>query len=346
MTKRTTEMPKYQRLVEIYAHLIRHRRRKFTVEDMRSYLNQSGPVSLRNVQRDLKDLSETNVSGVTSEIIAGKKHYFIQTDMRTKLTLPLQQNSMLAFFLLKRLQPFFAPKAKTIEDLSQAVLDLTGETDWELFEDLDEELEKSAFILGEKSPLTVDDNLFNDLLTSLTKHNKLKILYSAAGNEKPTKKIVCPAKLILFKGELYFICMSEYNPKHDFYIKLCRIMSAELMRETFEPDPKRIKRIEDRLVTSFGMFDQNVPQPQKVVVHFPEGPYYKHIFTEKKFHNSQKVSIDKKGNVLVTMSVPVGLDLINWVLSWPDAVVLEPEELKKQMLVVAKTLMEKYGKEK
>jgi hypothetical protein len=44
------------------------------------------------------------------------------------------------------------------------------------------------------------------------------------------------------------------------------------------------------------------------------------------------------------MSVPVGLDLINWVLSWPDAIVQEPEELKKEMRVVAKTLMEKYGK--
>jgi predicted DNA-binding transcriptional regulator YafY len=344
MAERTTEMPKYQRLVEIYAHLIRNRRRKYTVEDVRSYLEQSGPVSLRNVQRDLKDLSETNVSGVTSEIISSKKHYFIQPDMRSKLTLPLQQNSMLAFFLLKRLQPFFAAKAKTIEDLSQVILDLTGETDWELFEDLDEKLEESTFLLGEHSPLAIDGNLFNDLLTSLVKHRRLKILYHAAGKEKPTKKIVCPAKLILFKGELYFVCMSEYNPDHDFYIKLCRIMGAELMPETFEPDPKRIKRIEDRLVTSFGIFDQNVPKTQKVVVRFPAGPYYQHIFTEKKFHNSQKVSVDKKGDVLVTMSVPVGLDLINWVLSWPEAVVMEPEGLKKEMLVVAKTLMEKYGK--
>jgi predicted DNA-binding transcriptional regulator YafY len=54
-------------------------------------------------------------------------------------------------------------------------------------------------------------SLFNDLLTSLVKHRRLKILYHAAGKEKPTKKIVCPAKLILFKGELYFVCMSEYS---------------------------------------------------------------------------------------------------------------------------------------
>ena len=344
MVEKTTEQPKYQRVVEIYAHLIRHRRNKFTVEDIRSYIEQSGPVSLRNVQRDLKDLSETVSSGITSEIINGKKHYFIQPDMRSKLTLPLQQNSMLAFFLLKRLQPFFARKARTIEDLSQAILDLTGDSDYDLFEDLDEKLEESTFLLGEQSPLVIDGNLFNDLLTSLVKHNKLKVLYYAAGNEKPTKKIICPAKLLLFKGELYFVCMSEYYPERDFYIKLCRIMGAELMRETFEPDPKRIMRIEDRLLKSFGMLDQNEPQTQKVVVRFPAGPYYKHIFTEKIFHNSQKVSFDKKGDIRVTMNVPVGLDLINWVLSWPDAVVLEPQELKNEILSVANTLLKKYGK--
>jgi predicted DNA-binding transcriptional regulator YafY len=344
MTNRTTEMPKYQRLVEMYAHLVRNRRRKYTVEDMRSYLEQSGPISLRNVQRDLKDLSGINVSGVTSEIIAGKKSYFIQPDLRSKLTLPLQQNSMLAFFLLKRLQPFFAAKAKTIEDLSQAILDLTGETDWELFEDLDEKLEESTFLLGERSPLAIDGNLFNNLLTSLVKHRRLKIAYHAAGKESPANKIVCPAKLILFKSELYFICMSQYNSEHDFYLKLCRILSAELTAETFEPDAKRIKRIEDRLASSFGIFDQNAPKIRKVVLRFPPGPYYRHIFTELKFHHSQKVSVDKKGNVLVTMSVPVGLDLINWVLSWPDAVVMAPKELKEEMVAVARRLLERHGR--
>ena len=109
--------------------------------------------------------------------------------------------------------------------------------------------------LGEQSPLAIDGNLFNDLLTSLVKHLKLKILYTFAGKEQPIKKIICPAKLILFKGELYFICMSERHPDHDFYIKLCRILEAEPLRETFIPDPKRIKRIEDRLSKSFGMFD-------------------------------------------------------------------------------------------
>ena len=48
--------------------------------------------------------------------------------------------------------------------------------------------------------------------------------------------------------------MSEYYEK-DFFIKISRIVKAELTNESFAPDPKRIKRIEDRLIKSFGMFD-------------------------------------------------------------------------------------------
>jgi predicted DNA-binding transcriptional regulator YafY len=341
MTK--TETPRGERMAKILIHLIRNRRRRFTVTDLHTWLNTDEPVHLRNVQRDLKVLAEVHSDVVGTDRQDGKLCYFIHPDMRGKISLPIQKNGLLAFFLLKRIKPFFAPKAKTLEELAEAVTDRASDSDYELFEDLDEHLEESTFLFGEQSPFSIDGQMFNALLTSLVKNNKLKILYSAAAKHKPIKKIICPAKLVLYKGELYFICMSEYNPDHDFYIKLCRILSVELMRDTFVPDPKRIKRIKDRLVNSFGMFDGNVPRLQKVIVRFPAGPYYQHIFTEKQFHNSQKISTDKNGDTLISMNVPVGLDLINWVLSWPEAVVVEPEELKKEMLTVARTLLKKYG---
>lgn len=338
----TTDIPKGERMVRIYALLVRNKSKKFTVQDIMNHLGQTDSVSLRNAQRDLKDLAEVRGSCVMSETSDGKKYYSIEPDMRRKITVPIQRNSMLAFFLLKRLQPFFASKAKTLEELSDAVTDRTAESDYDLFEDLDEKLEETTFLFGEQSPLTIDGQMFDDLLTSLVKRRKLKVLYQGGDREKPVSKIICPAKLILFKGELYFICMSEYKAEWDFFIKLCRILKAELKNETFTPDPKRIKRIEQRLAGSFGIMDATIPEPKKVVVRFPAGPYYQHIFTEKRFHQSQKVSKDKQGNILVTLNVPIGLDLINWVLSWPESVVLEPKELIKEMLVVAKTLEKKY----
>lgn len=191
--------------------------------------------------------------------------------------------------------------------------------------------------------LTLDGAIFNDLLTSLIKHRKLKIQYAGAAYEQPKEKTVCPVKLLLFKGELYFICMSESDSKWDFYVKLSRILKAELTDIVFVPDKKRIERIEKRLVESFGIYDGAEPAPKKIVIRFPSDKYYEQIFNEKKYHHSQKLSKDKAGNNILTMHAPVGLDLVSWVLGWPDAIVIEPEELKEELRNVGKLLIKKYS---
>lgn len=339
---KVTDNRKGDRLVRIMTYLIRNRTRKYTAMDIYNYFSSRESVSLRNIQRDLVDLSHIQNSHVCQIRERGKLYYQIEPDMRSKLTLPIQRNSILAFFLLKRIQPFFAPHAKTFEELTETVASNSAQSDFELFEDLDAKLEESTFLFGEQSPLALDGNLFNDLITSLIEKRKLKILYAGANYEKPQTKIICPAKLILFKGELYFICMSEYQQKWDFYIKLCRILKAELTKKTFTPDPARIKRIEKRLVSSFGILDKTDPEPCDILIQFPPNEYYQRIFTEKKYHHSQKLSTDKDGNAILTMCVPVGMDLINWILSWPEAVVLEPKALRKELHRTGEKLAQKY----
>jgi predicted DNA-binding transcriptional regulator YafY len=339
-----TEIPRGERLVKIFGHLVRNKARRFTVQDIVTFLSQDENVTLRNVQRDLKALTEIRGIPVRCETVSGKKQYSLEPDMRGKLSLPIQKNGLLAFFLLKRVQTFFAPGAKSMEDITEALIDRAAETDYdEIFEDLDQKLEESTFLLGEKSMLSLDGEQFNNILTSLIKRKKLKILYHAGKCEQPYEKIICPAKLLLYCGELYFVCMSEHYDK-DFFVKISRIAKAEILNESFEPDPKRIKRIEDRLVKSFGMFDGVEPKVCRVKVRFPSTPYYKLIFSEKKFHHSQKMSENKKDGIILTMNVPIGLDLVNWVLSWPEAVVVEPKELIEEMRVVARALTKKYGK--
>lgn len=339
-----TETPRGERLVKIFCHLVRNKARGFTVQDIMTFLKQDENVTLRNVQRDLKALTE--IAGIPVRCVSdnGKKKYSLTPEMRQKFSLPIQKNGLLAFFLLKRLQTFFAPGAKSMDDITEALLDRASEPDYdEIFEDLDQRLEESTFLLGEKSSLTLDGGLFDNILTSLVKKRKLKILYHAGKSEEPYEKIICPAKLLLYSGELYFVCMSEYS-NTDFYIKISRIIKAELTNESFSPDPKRIQHIEERLVKSFGIFDGVGQKVCRVKVRFPSTPYYKLIFSEKKFHSSQQMMESKKAGILITLSVPVGMDLINWVLSWPEAVVVEPNELIEEMKVVARTLTKKYGK--
>ena len=77
--------------------------------------------------------------------------------MRNKLSLPIQRNAIIALFLLKKLQPFFAPQAKTFKEIGTAISQLSTPKNYDLFEDFDEKLEAKSQILGEQSALTPGD---------------------------------------------------------------------------------------------------------------------------------------------------------------------------------------------
>ena len=173
------------------------------------------------------------------------------------------------------------------------------------------------------------------------KKRKMNIVYQRSDLTGTVDKTICPVKLVVFKGELYFLCTT---PQWDYYIKLSRILTAAITDETFTLPADRRRRIEERLSASFGIFDEVEPDIKKIVVKFPARPYYKLIFTERRFHDSQKITLDKNGNVMLTMRVPVGLDLINWVLSWPEAIVVEPPELMEKLLEIGMELIGKYEK--
>jgi len=52
----------------------------------------------------------------------------------------------------------------------------------------------------------------------------------------------------------------------------------------------------------------------------------------------------KSGRLVLTLSAPVGFDLVNWVLAWPEAEVAGPDELRKELKNVGSELVKKYGK--
>ena len=190
---------------------------------------------------------------------------------------------------------------------------------------------------------SLDGAMFNVLLTALADRRKLMILYANPGRPEPSEKIICPVKLILYRGELYFSCLPLAGKKRDFYIRLSRIMKADLIGESFIPDQKDLERIEKRLNSSFGLLDDEDAKPEKIIIRFPRGDYYKKILSERRFHGTQEIKEDKKGNTILTMEAPVGFELLNWVIGWPEGEVVGPEGLKKEMREVGRRLVKQYN---
>jgi predicted DNA-binding transcriptional regulator YafY len=337
----SSEIPRGERMVKIYAYLIRNRTHKYTVNEIQAWLERQSneEVILRNVQRDLKVLAETPDTCVTCSRIDGKLKYFIEPDMVGSISLPIERNGLLAMFLLKRLQPFFASTAKNVEQLGSVLKEIGLRSQDDLFDDLDQRLEQDAFRMGESSVLNLDNDTLNNMLTALAERRKLEISYRRSAEGNPESRTICPVKLILYKSELYFACISE---KHDYYIKLCRITSAALKEESFAVATDRLKRIESRLTRSFGILDDDESQLETVVLRFPAG--WGLILSERRFHNSQKLSKDKKGNCILTMKAPVGKDLMQWVLGWSDSVVaVKPEKLRVMIRETAAGLVKEYA---
>ncbi len=340
---RTTETPKGQRMAKILTFLIRNRPRKYAAKDIQSYLNLDEEVSLRNVQRDLKELYNIPNCHVQQITEKGKVYYQIEEDMRSKLTLPIERNAIMALFLLKKLQPFFAPRAKTFKEMGEAISELSTPKDYDLFEDFDEKLEESTQILGEQSALTIADNMLNDLMVSLMERRRLKIRYQKSFDEKPTSTSICPVKLVMYKGELYFMCIAETVEDRNYWMKLCRIVHTELTDNKFHVSPERMEKIEKRLKKSSGILSDAAAKPKKIELRFPY--YFDRIFSEKRFHSTQKMKKNKNGDVILTMEVPIDTDLIQWILGWSTSVmVAKPKDLKDKMKDMGKFLMKSYGK--
>lgn len=340
----SSELPRGERMVRMYAYLIRNRTRKFTVREIHAYLESlhDEEVTLRNVQRDLKRLAEMQGSCITSDRVGGKLTYFVEPDLVGKISLPIEKNGLLAMFLLKRLQPFFSSQAKNLEQLDSVVREISERARGDLFDDLDIRLEQDAYQLGERSVLNLDNATLNSMLTALVDRRKLEITYRSSDTEPPRPRVICPVKLILYKNELYFVCISETNPYRNYYIKLSRIASAVLKDETFTVTADCLNHIEARLNRSFGILDDDEDKPETVVLRFPPG--WGLILSERRFHHSQKLSRDKKGNCILTMHVPVGKDLLQWVLGWSDSVVaVKPKKLREMILETARTLVEEYS---
>ncbi len=84
-----TTMSKGQRMVKIFAYFVQNKTEKFSVKDILSYLNLEDDVSLRNVQRDLKDLSTVDNCYVEKVVEHGRICYQINPEMRDELSLPI-----------------------------------------------------------------------------------------------------------------------------------------------------------------------------------------------------------------------------------------------------------------
>jgi len=89
-------------------------------------------------------------------------------------------------------------------------------------------------------------------------------------------------------------------------------------------------------------FDIVCGEPIDVKIWFPAGQ--SRYIKERKWSKTQKIEDQKDGSIILSMTTSGWWDVKRWVLSFgADAKVLEPEELRKEIVEELEAAEDRYG---
>jgi predicted DNA-binding transcriptional regulator YafY len=277
-------------------------------------------VSRRTIQRDLRLLQKLDPSLVGVE--KGREIFWsIPRDYRyPKQVVRFDTNELLAFHFLKAHLKTFRGTVieKDVERLYKKIEKLAP---YEVV--LDET------IYWDQNVGYYDYSKLNDILEKVIKATATKGWYQVTYNAPKTgtsKDIIARFETIFsYLGLLYVVA---YIPKHKIHVSLAihNISNLQELPDYFDVAPPFNFR--EWSSYRFGVFSGEIFDVKLLIK-----KEFKHFFLNRRWHVSQVEKFDKDGNLILEMKVPVGVDLINWILSWSDAIiVLEPPELIKKVV--------------
>jgi predicted DNA-binding transcriptional regulator YafY len=178
--------------------------------------------------------------------------------------------------------------------------------------------------------------LIDDLRTAIDDHRAVHILYQSDHATEPASRDVYPLALVDLRRSLYLVAIDPQEDRIKHY-KVVRIEAVELSSVHFQR-PEGFTP-SDHLASSFGIYkgDDDV----RIKVRFaPQAARYV-LETEK--HRSQRLTRQRDGSVLAEYRLSSTRELKSWILSFGSrAVVLEPEELRREIAEELRTLLGAY----
>lgn len=168
---------------------------------------------------------------------------------------------------------------------------------------------------------------------------RLRIVYRSLPAEKAVERIIEP----------YYI--EPAAPGHSSYVvgychlkkgirtfKIERIESAQLTPESYTIPPDFDAN--DFFGSSWGIVVEGEVKTVKLKI---EDPEIMRIIEETIWHPSQVLEKHKDGSMIMTLKITDTVELYSWILGWGDRVeVLEPEELRQDIIETAKAMLDVY----
>ena len=278
-------------------------------------------VTVRTVQRDLKDLQEV---GFLLDQNPRDQHiyYQLQKDTGMPLNFPVTEVAAMIFAERAGLGLVGTPFG---ENLRSAVRRLTAAIPQEMRKFLERAAEAYVPLARGHKPYEEARELLETLNKAILERRVCQVTYRPPGAESAKRYETEPLRLLHYRGGLYVISRVPY---YDSLITQAveRFESVEETGETFE-SPDHLP-IEERVSDAFGV---SYEEPMEVAVRFSEeqAPYIR----ERIWHPSQKLEELPDGRVVLRLRAGGFYEIRSWVLSFGAAAeVLAPEELREAVL--------------
>lgn len=290
----------------------------------------------RTVQRDMKVLREVGFPVEHEVRDFGKRFWklsgrFIESD-----ELMLSITEMLSLFLCQQLlSPLsgtqFGDGLVTALDKIKALLPKKA---LKYFEGLEESLFVKQVAHHDYSIQDKEIAIINDAISS---NRVLKIRYQSVSKSEPYDALFHPYGLVLYGVNLYCVgFLEKYGEVRT--LKVSRLLGVELTDKTFRRPAEFA--LDSHLQGAFGIIASG--KPQTVVVRFTN--WAATNVREHQWHPTQQIIENEKDHCVARFELSNTTEFRRWILGFGrDAVVMEPKELAKNILVELQSTREAYG---
>jgi len=317
-------LKKTERMLRIWLLLLRNPLR-FTTRD----LAEKFDVNVRTIYRDLVTLGTELMVPVYEERArwAVREEHFLPP---IRFTVSEALNIFLAARLMLGYSHRYDPNVDSTFSVLASVLPVP----------LREQVQKTLDWMRNLPKSEVYLSVLAKLAEAWTSRRRVKITYRSLPAAKAAERIIEP----------YFI--EPAAPGHSSYVIAYCHRAGELRIFKVE----RIEAIEltDEAYTIPADFDANryfkgawgiVVEGEEQTVRLKFSPEIARLMEETIWHPSQVLEKQADGSVIMTLKVFYTYELVTWILGWGEKVeVLEPEELRKEVLQTAKTMVKIYQK--
>jgi predicted DNA-binding transcriptional regulator YafY len=234
------------------------------------------------------------------------------------------------------------PTTRTFDKVGVAVNNISVSSGDDVADAFQDRLAVDVHVLGGQAPDTMTGADLPTLLKAFAQRRMLSIRYKKGYNEKDRDLVICPVKLVFWQGHPYFVCM-PFKPGHDrsVYVKLSRIAWAKILDEPFEPTEEYLAEVNGWIKNSFGIWDNPEDKPAVVELRFPV--HLRNALQEWATHYTQSIRMTPK-YLTLTMKVPLGPDLVFWILKWQgEAKIVKPAALKRKVKAAVEALADSYA---